>query len=64
MRRDTTGRSGSFIGSEVDVTATYTPHKRVKLQAGYSHFFTGDFVSDTGAHSDADFVYTQLTLNL
>lgn len=64
IRRDATGGSGSFVGSEIDLTATYAPHKRVKVLAGYSHFFTGDFVADTGPHSDADFFYTQLTLNL
>jgi hypothetical protein len=64
IRRDVTGSSSSFVGSEIDVTATYTPHKRVKLQAGYSHFFAGDFVADTGTHSDAEFFYTQLTLSL
>lgn len=64
IRRDATGSSGSFVGSEIDVTATYTPHKRVKVQAGYSHFFTGDFVKDTGTSDDAEFFYTQLVLNL
>lgn len=64
VRRDVTGNSGTYVGSEVDLTATYTPHKRIKVQAGYSHFFTGTFVENTGASSDADFFYTQLTLNL
>jgi hypothetical protein len=64
IRRDTTGGSSSFVGSEIDVTATYAPHKRVKCQVGYSHFFAGDFVKDTGAHSDAKFFYTQVTLSL
>jgi hypothetical protein len=64
IRRGATGNSGSFIGSEIDLTATYSPDKRVKLQAGYSRFFTGDFVRDTGAHGDADFFYTQVTLSL
>ena len=64
IRRDVTGNAGSFVGSEIDVTATYSPHKRVKLQAGYSRFFTGDFVADTGTHSDADFAYGQVTLSL
>jgi hypothetical protein len=64
IRRDATGASGAFVGSEIDVTAIYTPHKRVKVQAGYSHFFTGDFVHDTGPSDDANFLYTQVALNL
>jgi hypothetical protein len=63
VRRDATGNSGNFLGSEIDLTATYTPHARVKVQAGYSHFFTGDFVRDTGAHSDAEFFYTQVAFS-
>jgi hypothetical protein len=64
VRRDATGAAGSFVGSEIDLTVNYTPHKRVKVQAGYSRFFTGDFVEDTGQHSDADFAYAQVTLSL
>lgn len=64
IRRDATGGSSRFIGSEIDLTVSYNPHKRVKWLAGYSHFFTGDFVADTGTHSDADFLYTQVTLSL
>jgi hypothetical protein len=64
IRRDPTGHSASFVGSELDLTVNYTPHKRLKLQAGYSRFFTGDFVRNTGKASDADFVYTQLSLSL
>ena len=64
VRRDATGGSSSFIGSEIDLTVSYAPHKRVHLLTGYSHFFTGDFVADTGTHSDADFFYTQVTFKL
>jgi len=64
IRRDATGNANTFVGSEIDFTASYTFHKRVRLQAGYSHFFTGDFVADTGTHSDADFAYGQITLSL
>lgn len=64
IRRDIAGNSSSFVGSEIDFTATYSPIKRVKLQVGYSHFLTGGFVGDTGPHSDADFAYGQVTLSL
>jgi hypothetical protein len=57
----------SFVGQEVDVIATYSWKTIAQFQAGYGHFFVGDYVEDslaaTGGASDADFVYLQLTLN-
>jgi hypothetical protein len=64
VRADPTGNASSYVGSEIDLTVVYTPLKRVNLSGGYSHFFTGDFVKDTGTHSDADFFYTQVTIKL
>jgi hypothetical protein len=32
------------------------------VQAGYSHFFAGDYLDDTGAADDADFAYVMITL--
>lgn len=64
VRRDASGNSSSFVGSEIDLTVVWKAHKHVSVLAGYSHFFTGDFVKDTGKHSDADFFYTQVTLKL
>ncbi len=55
--------ASSFAGEEVDLTATYELNKHVKLQAGYSHFFAGDYLADTGASSDADFGYIMTTIN-
>lgn len=51
----------NFAGEEIDLTATYELSKCVKLQAGYSHFFAGDYLADTGASSDADFGYVMTT---
>ena len=51
----------SFVGSEVDVTLKVPLRgKRVVALLGYSHFFTGDYVSDTGPSEDADFAFCQL----
>ena len=55
--------AGSFAGEEVDLTATYELAKGVKLQAGYSHFFAGPYLADTGASSDADFGYVMTTIS-
>lgn len=53
------GDAGSShdIGREVDVVADYKVNIHVAVQAGYSHFFAGDFISQSGADEDIDFVY-------
>ena len=47
----------NFAGQEIDFTVTYEFTRNVKVQAGYSHFFAGAYLVDTGPHSDADFWY-------
>jgi hypothetical protein len=51
----------NFAGNEIDLTATYELNRNIKLQGGYSHFFAGDYLHDTGADSDADFAYLMTT---
>jgi hypothetical protein len=54
-----------FVGTEFDLTIGYTPVKYLRLLAGYSHFFAGNYVTDTAggaASDDADFGYLQMTL--
>ena len=52
-----------FVGTEVDLTVGYVPVKWLKLQVGYSHFFAGQYLTDTAAgpagNDDADFGYLQ-----
>jgi hypothetical protein len=52
----------SFAGMELDVIVTWKPLKQVSFQGGYSHFFAGDYLKDTGAHDDADFAYIQTVI--
>lgn len=52
----------NYAGSEVDVTAQWTVNKHFAVEAGYSHFFAGDYLADTGASDDADFGYVQATI--
>lgn len=59
---------GSFVGSEIDIYASYTVNNWLNIQAGYGHFFTGDYIEDTVASTDmhatdADWLYTQFTFN-
>ena len=52
----------SYAGSEIDLTATWNVNKHLQVEGGYSHFFAGDYLSDTGAADDADFGYIQAKL--
>jgi hypothetical protein len=58
---------GSFVGSELDFTATLAMTAYASVQAGCAHFFAGDYVKDSlGAHggaADAGYIYAQLTFN-
>lgn len=59
--------AGRFVGSELDLTIRYTPHRRLKFMAGYSHFFAGTYLTDTrtatAGNDDADFGYLQMALD-
>jgi hypothetical protein len=64
IRRDPTGSSGRFVGHEIDVTFKYAIVPAIAVVwIGYSHFFPGEFVRQTGESPDRDFVFTQLVVN-
>ncbi len=52
----------NYAGSEIDVLATWAVNKYVSVDAGYSHFFAGSYLGDTGTDDDADFGYVQATI--
>lgn len=49
------------IGAEVDLTATWAVARHVSLEAGYSHFFSGEAIRQSGPAMDTDFVYAGTT---
>ncbi len=54
------------LGHEIDLIADWKIGKRQSLLFGYSHFFSGAYYSTTAGvpfTGDADFFYTQWTLN-
>lgn len=55
--RPITPGASSFAGVEADVLVNYTVSKNCTLTAGYSHFFAGDYLDESGAGDDADFLY-------
>lgn len=52
--------ASNFVGNELDVIFYYNFLKYYTLIGTYGHFFTGDFVEDTGHGSDADFFSVEL----
>lgn len=54
------------LGHEIDLTATWKSTPRTALLFGYSHFFSGEYYKQTAGlayRGDADFFYTQFTVN-
>ncbi len=60
--RDANAAAGNYAGTELDALATYAACANFNITCGYSHFFAGDYLRDTGAGSDADFVYVMTTV--
>lgn len=56
-------RASSFRGQEVDLNAYYKLNAHVALQAGYSVFFAGKYLAQTGASDTAQFGYAQVQVN-
>lgn len=58
--------AGSYVGSEIDLVGTYALAAFATLQAGYGHFFIGEYVKNSLSGfgpSDANWVYVQLQMN-
>jgi hypothetical protein len=54
--------ASNYAGSELDFVVSWKVRKEFTVEAGYCHFFAGDYLDDTGAGDDADFGYVQATL--
>ncbi|MHC5109116.1 MAG: alginate export family protein [Planctomycetota bacterium] len=59
VRRDPTGRSGRDLGHELDVTLLWKIDVHSDLLFGYSHFWEGNFIQNTGKSENPDFIYLQ-----
>ena len=46
----------------MDLTVSYRFNRHADVLAGYSHFFTGELLDDTGADDDVDFRYLKWRL--
>ena len=57
-----------YVGTEIDLIGGFAVNHFTQLEAGYGHFIRGDYVKSTFSNAafgskDADYIYTQLTLN-
>jgi len=55
------GSDKAYIGSEVDLLLNWQIDRHMNFYVGYSHFFAGEFIEDTGPSEDIDFAYTAFT---
>lgn len=52
------------LGEELDLTVSYKWIPELETLVGYSHFFSGPFIQDTGSNDDANFFYVQTTFKI
>ena len=58
--RPGTGTDAPYVGAELDLLANYQIIRHLLGYVGYSHFFTGAFINQSGPGRDSDFVYAAL----
>jgi hypothetical protein len=59
LYRDKTGNSGDEVGTELDILGKWGLFKNIELQAGYSHFWPGEFAENLASDQSADWVFVQ-----
>lgn len=57
IRANSTNTSARNIGSEIDLLLRWQIDHHLSSYFGYSHFFHGSYIQDTGPHKDVDFTY-------
>lgn len=57
LLRAANGSDAPFIGSEIDLLLTWQIDRHTTASVGYSHFFTGEFIEQTGPDQNIDFLY-------
>ncbi len=67
--RDTSGRSGKFLGHDVELQAQWKVNQNVEFDAGYDHWFKGNYFDSlpasaglpSGGEKDTDYFYISTT---
>jgi hypothetical protein len=60
VTRADNGSDESYVGGETDLLLNWQIERHWSAYLGYSHFFPGDFIQDTGPSGDIDFVYAAI----
>lgn len=63
--QDKTGRSGDFVGHQLELTARWDFNSSVNFETGWTHLFKGEFAKRAPSHpatSDVDYFYVQSML--
>jgi alginate export protein len=58
--RAANGTTARYVGAETDILATYNFTRHLQSYMGYSYFFPGGFIHNSGPHKASNFVYTAL----
>ncbi len=58
---DPTGKSGSFVGHELDVRFRYNVTPKDEIILGYAYFKAGEFTENRVRSGDTDFAYLEFT---
>lgn len=61
-RRDRTGRSGRYVGTESDLVIKYAIDHHSTIEIGYCHFEGGGWMQRTGPERPVEFFYVQYLL--
>ncbi len=57
VQRADNGTDATEVGQEIDLLIDWQVDRHLAFYFGYSHFFAGEFIDDTGANDDIDMVY-------
>ncbi len=57
--RSGTGGTSRDVGAEIDLLLKFPLTRHIVGTLGYSHFFPGDFIRQSGSAKDIDFVYVE-----
>jgi hypothetical protein len=58
-RFDPTGRAGTNVGQELDLLSNFQLDRHNSVQVGFSKFFSGDFIKQTGPNVNPELFYVQ-----
>ncbi len=61
ITRASPASAAHYVGNELDLTVKYAACRNFDVLAGYSRFFAGDFINQTGLNDDIDFGYLEFT---